>query len=85
MVHLKGRSYLMRKGEVFGIWSKQSVLKLVCFAKPSVFYLEVRKMALIAKIKKVVAKWSNYAKSFEYFFSLSLNFNLPLLTHIDLS
>jgi hypothetical protein len=30
---------------------KTSVLKLICFEKPRVFNLEVRKMALIAKSK----------------------------------
>jgi hypothetical protein len=40
----------MRKGEFLG-FDQNKCLKLICFAKPSVFNLEVRKMALIAKCK----------------------------------
>jgi hypothetical protein len=45
---------LWEKGGFLGFWSKQ-VFKMICFAKLGVFDLEVRKMALIAKSKKVVA------------------------------
>ena len=35
----------------FWVFDQNKCLKPICFAKPSVFNLEVRKMALIAKSK----------------------------------